>query len=113
MVALDKFLYNNSGKKIVLLGKGELFSRDEYIGFLKNKNIEVVSRLDDGAVAVIEHHRVSHMEELISCDAYVHDIPIYKLAEFEKLMSSSLIDAHILMSLKLRNEPKRLYTNFT
>ncbi|MBL0722086.1 MAG: hypothetical protein JJV88_05845 [Sulfurovum sp.] len=109
MVPLDKFLYKNSGKKIVLLGKGELFIRDEYIGFLKNKDIEVVSRLDDNVVAVIEHHRVTHMEELISCDAYVHDIPIYKLSEFEKLMSSSLIDAHILMSLKLRNDQKRLY----
>ena len=109
MIPLDKFLYQNSGKKIVLLGKGELFNRDEYIGFLKQRNIEIVTRLDSEVVGVIEHHIISHVEELISCDAYVHDIPIYKLKEFEKLMSLSLVDSHILMSLKLRNDQKRLY----
>jgi len=109
MVALDKFLYDNSGKKIVLLGKGELFSRNEYIGFLGKRNMEVLCRLDDDVVAIIEHDKLTHMEELISCDAFVHDIPIYKLSELEKLMSSSLVDSHVLMSLKLRNDQKRLY----
>ncbi len=109
MLPLDKFLHKNSGKKIVLLGKGELFTREEYIAFLKKSNIEVVTRLGDGVVAIIEHHRISHVEELISCDAYVHDIPIYKLSEFEKIMSLSLVDAHILMSLKLKDDQKRLY----
>lgn len=109
MIPLEKFLYQNSGKKVVLLGKGELFSKDEYIGFLKNRDIKIVPRLEDGVVAIIEHHTISHVEELISCDAYVHDIPIYKLKEFEKLISSSLIDTHILMSLKLRNDQQRLY----
>lgn len=109
MIPLDKFLYENTGKKIVLLGKGDLFNRDEYIGFLKKSDIEVVPKLEDGVVGVIEHHIVSHVEELISCDAYVHDIPIYKLKDFEKLISQSLIDSHILMSLKLRNDQKRLY----
>ncbi|SFV58598.1 Leucine rich repeat variant [hydrothermal vent metagenome] len=109
MVPLDKFLYKNSGKKIILLGKGELFSRDEYIGFLEQKNIKIATRLDDDVVAVIEHHRVTHMEELISCDAYVHDIPIFKMEELDELMSLSLVDEHILMSLKLRNDQKRLY----
>lgn len=109
MLPLDKFLYKNSGKKIVLLGKGELFTREEYVAFLKKSDIEVVTRLEEGVVGIIEHHRISHVEELISCDAYVRDIPIYKLSEFEKIMSLSLVDAHILMSLKLKNDQKRLY----
>ena len=109
MLPLDKFLYKNSGKKVVLLGKGELFTREEYIAFLQKSDIEVVTRLEEGVVAIIEHHRISHVEELISCDAYVRDIPIYKLSEFEKIMSLSLVDSHILMSLKLKNDQKRLY----
>ncbi len=109
MLPLDKFLYKNSGKKVVLLGKGELFTREEYIAFLKKSDIEVVTRLEDEVVAIIEYHRISHVEELISCDAYVRDIPIYKLSEFEKIMSLSLVDSHILMSLKLKNDQKRLY----
>ncbi len=109
MLPLDKFLYKNSGKKVVLLGKGELFTREEYIAFLQKSDIEVVTRLEEGVVAIIEYHRISHVEELISCDAYVRDIPIYKLSEFEKIMSLSLVDSHILMSLKLKNDQKRLY----
>jgi len=109
MLPLDKFLYENSGKKIIFLGRGELFSSDEYERFLKKNDIKIVKEIDEDVVAIIEHHRISHVEELVSCDAYVRNIPIYKLQEFEELMSLSLVDSHVLMALKLSNDQQRIY----
>ena len=53
--------------------------------------------------AVIEHHRLNPVEEDISYEAYDQNIPLYRLEDFERLLSHTLVDDQVLMGLKLSN----------
>lgn len=112
-LALDEFLLKQQGRKILFLGREGLFSHQESQKFLKRYDIELVTTLDDGVVAVIEHHRLNPIEEDISYLAYDKGIPLYKLEDFERLLSASIDDDQVLMSLKLSNDQERIYRLIT
>ena len=106
---LDDFLSNHRGKKVLFLGREDLFSTQESQRFLKRYDIEIVTTLDDEVVALIEHHRLNPIEEDISYEAYDRGISLYKLEEFERLLSDSIDDDQLLMSLKLSSDQERIY----
>lgn len=107
---LDEFLSQKQDTKILFLGREELFTHQESQKFLKKYNIELTTKLDNSVVGVVAHHRLNPVEEEISCEAYDRKIPLYKLEDFERLLSHSMEDDQILMSLKLSNDQKRLHT---
>ncbi len=109
-LALDEFLAQQEGGKILFLGREELFTHKESQRFLKKYAIELTTILDDSVIAVIEHHRLNPVEEDISYEAYDRKLPLYKLEEFERLLSHFMEDDQVLMSLKLSNDQKRIYT---
>lgn len=112
-LALDEFLLQQEGGKILFLGREELFSHHESQRFLKKYAIELTTILDDSVVAVVEHHRLNPVEEDISYEAYDRQLPLYKLEEFERLLSHSMEDDQVLMSLKLSHDQKRIYRLIT
>ncbi len=107
--SLEAHLKRSKGRKVILLGKVEGFSEAEITEFLKQYEITITDQIEDDVAAVIEHHRISHVDEVISCDAYVRDIPIYKLDDLTRLMSTTVIDESILMKLKLSNDQQQVY----
>jgi len=107
--SLESCLKSNSGKRVILLGKIEGFTKEEIVDFLEGYSIALCDKIDDDVVALIESHRLSHVDEVVSCDAYVRDIPIYKLDDLTRLMSTIVIDKSILMKLKLTNDQKQIY----
>ncbi len=112
-LSLDNFLRKHRGGKILFLGREELFSHQESQRFLGRYDIELVSTLDDEVLALVEHHRLNPIEEDISYIAYDKALPAYKLEEFERLLSDSIDDDQVLMSLKLSNDQARVYRLIT
>jgi len=110
---LEMMLEQSSGQKFLFLGRESLFTHKEAQRFLKKYAITLTTRLEEGVVAVIEHHRLNPVEEDISYEAYDQKIPLYKLEEFERLLSHTLVDDQVLMGLKLSNDQKRLHTLIT
>ena len=112
-LTLDDFLLKHRNKKVLFLGREELFSHQESQRFLKRYDIELVTTLDNEVVALVEHHRLNPAEEDISYQAYDRGLPLYKLEEFEKLLSDSIDDDQLLMSLKLSSDQERVYRLIT
>ena len=108
--SLETILEQSNEKKFLFLGGESLFTHKEVQRFLKKYAITLTSRLEDDVAAVIEHHRLNPVEEDISYEAYDQKIPLYKLEEFERLLSHTLIDDQVLMGLKLSHDQKRIHT---
>ena len=105
---LKTLLEEATGKKLLILGKEELFTHQEIARFLKPYGIEMTHTLEPDVVAVIEHHRLNPVEEDISNDAYAQGLPLYKLTELEQLLSETIDDDALLMAIKLGNDRERL-----
>ncbi len=105
---LATLIENAKGKKILLLGKEELFVRDEIARFLKPYDIEITRYLEPEVVAVVEHPRLNPIEEELSNDAYAQGIPLYRLTVLEQLLSETIDDDALLMAIKLGNDQDRL-----
>jgi len=112
-LSLDDFFLKHQGKRVLFLGREELFSHQESQRFLKKYDIELVTTLDNEVVALVEHHRLNPIEEDISYEAYDRGIPLYKLEEFERLLSDYIDDDQVLMSLKLSSDQERVYRLIT
>ncbi len=111
--SLETILEQSSGQKFLFLGRESLFTYKEAQRFLKKYAIILTTKLEEGVVAVIEHHRLNPVEEDISYEAYDQKIPLYKLEDFERLISHTLVDDQVLMGLKLSDDQKRLHTLIT
>ncbi len=109
-ISLETLLEENSGGKLLFLGRESLFTHKEAQRFLKKYAITLTTKLEEGVAGAVEHHRLNPVEEDISCEAYDQGIPLYKLEEFERLISHTLIDDQVLMGLKLSQDQKRLHT---
>lgn len=99
-------LYN---KRVLLLGKSDVFTPIEIERFLSSYNIEICLSLNDNADAVIEARRLNPVEEDISNEAYNNGIKPYKLENFEKIMSDKIDENQLIMAIKLSNDTKRIY----
>jgi len=105
---LKQLLETSEGKKLLFLGKEGIFSEKEIARFLKPHKIAVTKYLEEDVVAVVEHPRLNPVEEDISNDAYAQKIPLYKLGEFEQLLSDEIDDDALLMAIKLGNDQERV-----
>jgi hypothetical protein len=106
---LKQLLETSEGKQILFLGKEGIFTAKEIERFLKKYKIITTTYLEEGVVAVVEHHRLSPVEEDISNDAYDQKLPLFKLDEFEQLLSEEINDDELLMGIKLVNDQARIY----
>ena len=105
---LESLLENNPGKSVLFLGRESLFTHKEAERFLKPYRISLTTRPEEDVVGVIEHHRLNPVEEDISYMYYDRGVPLYKLEEFERLMSEHIEDDQLLMILKLGEDRERL-----
>ena len=105
---LKELLQNASGKKLLFLGKEGIFTEKEIMRFLKPYKISLTHLLEEDVVGVVEHHRLNPVEEDISYEAYERNLPIYKLNEFEELLSEEIDDDALLMAIKLGNDQERV-----
>ena len=106
--SLETILEQSSGQKLLFLGNESLFTHQEIERFLKPYDITLTKSLEESVVAVVEHHRLNPVEEDISYAAYDQGIPLYKLNDFERLMSSEIKDDQLLMILKLGDDQERI-----
>ncbi|MEA3419915.1 MAG: hypothetical protein U9Q90_11025 [Campylobacterota bacterium] len=106
---LEQLMKDSAGEKLLFLGKEEIFTIEEIERFLKRFELAHTDTLEEGVVAVIEHMRLNPVEEDISNEAYDREIPLYKLAEFEKLCAQNLNNDELLMGIKLGNDQERLF----
>ncbi len=105
---LKSLLETSAGKKLLLLGKEQIFNQKEIARFLKRFKITPVKYLEEGVAGVIENHRLNPVEEDISNEAYEQKLPIYKLSAFEQLLSEEIDDDALLMAIKLGNDQERV-----
>ena len=105
---LKQLLESSEGKKLLFLGKEEIFTAKEIERFLKKYKITIAKHLEEDVVGTVEHHRLNPVEEDISNDAYEQGIPAYKLTEFEQLLSEEIDDDALLMAIKLGNDQERV-----
>ena len=105
---LEAILKESSGQKLLFLGRESLFTHKEIERFLKPYGITLSQKYEAGVVAVVEHHRLNPVEEDISYEAYDQGIPLYKLTDFERLMSSQIEEDQLLMILKLGDDQERI-----
>jgi hypothetical protein len=106
---LRQLLEASKGKKLLFLGREGIFSPKEIARFLKPYGITMTSEYESGVAGVVEHHTLNPVEEGISCLAYDDGVPLFKLLEFEKLLSEGIDDDALLMALKLGNDQERLF----
>jgi len=106
---LKKLLESESEKTIYLLGREGMFTNKEIERFFKKYNTKIVSDYTNNISAVIEHNILNPFEEDISNMAYENGIVSYKLQDLEKLVSKSINDNELLMSIKLANDSSRIF----
>ncbi len=106
---LNKLLKSTSEKTIYLLGREGIFTNKEIERFFKKYNTKIVSDYTNNISAVIEHNILNPFEEDISNMAYDNSIVSYKLQDLEKLVSKSINDNELLMSIKLTNDSSRVF----
>ncbi len=106
---LEELLASSAEKSILLLGKEGRFTKEEIARFLKPYKMSLASTLqEDHVVAVVEHPRLTPVEEMVSEEAYEVGVPLYKLADFEKLLSQNIDEDALLMGVKLSNDMERV-----
>lgn len=106
---LKTLLETSKGKKILFLGREGIFTKKEVERFLKKFDLGMTSHYEEGVAGVVEHHSLNPVEEDISCLAYDDGIPLFKLLDFEKLLSEGLNDDELLMGVKLGNDQERIF----
>ena len=106
---LKQLLETSEGRQILFLGKEGMFTAKEVARFLKKYKVTMTQYLEEGAVAVVEHARLNPVEEDISNEAYDQKLPLFKLSEFELLLSAEINDDELLMGIKLVNDQARIY----
>jgi hypothetical protein len=106
---LPELLTASQGKKILFLGREGIFTAKEVERFLKKYDVTMTSAYEEGIVGVVEHHALNPIEEEISCLAYDDGIPLFKLLDFEKLLSEGINDDELLMGVKLGNDQERIF----
>ena len=107
--SLGTLLSTSAGKKFLFLGREGLFTKDEIVRFLKKYDITMTKYYEEGVVAVVEHHQLNPVEDDISNMAYDAKVPLYKLLDFEKLLSEGINDDELLMVIKLSNDQERIF----
>jgi len=108
-IDLEAALEENPGKRLLFLGRESLFTHQEAERFLKSYDMGLTTDPEEeGIVGVVEHHRLNPVEEDISYRFYDAKIPLYKLEEFERLMSEEIKEDELLMVLKLGDDQNRL-----
>ena len=75
---------------MLFLGREGIFTAQEVERFLKRYGMTMTKTLEEDVVAVVEHHSLNPVQEDVSCAAYDKNIPLYKLVDFEKLLSSKI-----------------------
>ncbi|AKF24766.1 hypothetical protein YH65_04720 [Sulfurovum lithotrophicum] len=105
---LKQLLEVSEGKKLLFLGKEGIFTEKEVARFLKKYKITATKYLEEDVVGVVEYHRLNPLEEDISNDAYDRKLPLFKLNEFEQLLSEEIDDDALLMAIRLGNDQERL-----
>ncbi len=106
---LEAILSSAEGKKFLFLGREGLFTKDEVARFLKKYGITMTKNYEEDVVGVVEHHQLNPVEEDISNMAYDNQVPLYKLVDFEKMLSSGINDDELLMVIKLSNDQDRIF----
>ena len=106
---LQELFASNQNKKMLFLGREGIFTAQEVERFLKRYGMTMTKTLEEDVVAVVEHHSLNPVQEDVSCAAYDKNIPLYKLVDFEKLLSESIDDDQVHMALKLGNDQERIY----
>jgi len=96
-------------KRILLLGKSDIFTSIEIDRFLSTYNIKINSLLDNDIDAVIEARRLNPIEDNLSNEAYSKGIKLYKLEKLEKIISEEIDENQLIMAIKLSNDTKRVY----
>ncbi len=107
-MTLETLLEASEGKKILFLGREGIFTDRETERFLKKFKISMTREYEAGVAALVEYHRLNPVEEDISDMAYDAGILLYKLTEFEKLLSEKINDDELLMGIKLSNDRERI-----
>jgi hypothetical protein len=106
---LEDLLSSGTGKSILFLGREGIFTKDEISRFLKKHSLVMSKELNESVIAVVEHHQLNPVEDDISNMAYDSQIPLYKLSDFEKLLSKSINADELLMGIKLSNDQDRIF----
>ena len=106
---LETLLSSSAEKKFLFLGREGIFTKDEIARFLKKYKISMTQNYEEGVVGVVEHHQLNPVEEDISNMAYEDHVPLYKLVDFEKLLSVGINDDELLMVIKLSNDQDRIF----
>ena len=107
--SLETLLSTSEGKSFLFLGREGLFTQEEIARFFKKYKISMTQNYEEGVVAVVEHHQLNPVEDDISNMAYDAQIPLYKLVDFEKLLSEGINDDELLMGIKLANDQGRIF----
>jgi len=107
-LTLEALLAASEGKKILFLGREGLFTDREIERFLKKFKVFPTREYEEGLAALIEHHSLNPLEEDVSNRVYETGIPLYKLVDFEKLLSEKINDDELLMGIKLSNDQERI-----
>jgi hypothetical protein len=96
-------------KKILLFGKSRSFSQDELQNQLKTHSITLVENEEDEVDYVIDGAMMTPAESLKSEEIYEKkDVEFLKIELLEKLLSDSLDEDVLMMSLKLSSDKQRL-----
>ncbi len=107
--SLTALLSSSSGKSFLFLGREGIFTKDEIARYLKKYDITMTKNYEESVVGVIEYHQLNPVEDDISNMAYDDHVPLYKLADFEKLLSEGINDDELLMGIKLANDQGRIF----
>ena len=107
--SLETLLKTSAGKKLLFLGREGIFTKDEIARFFKTYDIGMTKYYEEGVAGVVEHHQLNPVEEDISNMAYDDHVPLYKLSDFEKLLSEGINDDELLMGIKLANDQERIF----
>ncbi len=107
-LSLEEVLEKGSGGEILLLGRLELFSKEEIENFLSVRDLSLSCEYSLATLAVVEGRGLKMPEELLSEQAYSDGIAHYRLEELEKIISATLKPDEVLMALKLGKDKERL-----
>ena len=100
---------NLKNKKILLFGKSRAFSNEELQMQLSSHNIELVYEYDDSIDVVVEGAMMTPPQTLKSEELYDKKAALFiRIDEFENIVSTSIDEDVLLMSLKLSGDKQRL-----
>jgi hypothetical protein len=106
---LPELLLASKGKKLIFLGRENIFTKEEIERFLKKYNITLCNTHEEDVVLSVENSSLNPVEEDISSLLYDANIPSFTLEVFEKLLSNEINDDELLMGIKLNNDQNRIF----